>query len=193
MTAKRKPPCAGIYTPRVSAVYDVFAVAIKETIGFQQAQKCAGEKPHKGRKSDCGFRSPTYILIEMTYFLNPIKRAQQDYSVNRPRASIAPEPTTKRLDTSRAYPDGLARVSSLCVFSLLVSACESTAFAARIWSTMAANGFCESIEVNGKLLHTALLVGILYLLSRDTAIFLVEIPYLLVEILYLLSWDPLPS
>jgi hypothetical protein len=33
----------------VPAVYDVFAVAIKETGGFQQPQKCAGEKPHKGR------------------------------------------------------------------------------------------------------------------------------------------------
>jgi hypothetical protein len=36
-------------------VYDVFAVAIKETVGFQQLQKCGGEKPHKGRKADCGF------------------------------------------------------------------------------------------------------------------------------------------
>jgi hypothetical protein len=33
----------------VPAVYDVFAVAIKETVGFQQPQKCGGEKPHKGR------------------------------------------------------------------------------------------------------------------------------------------------
>jgi hypothetical protein len=33
----------------VPAVYDVFAVAIKETAGFQQPQKCGGEKPHKGR------------------------------------------------------------------------------------------------------------------------------------------------
>jgi hypothetical protein len=39
----------------VPAVYDVFAVAIKETTGFQQPQKCGGEKPHKGRKPDCGF------------------------------------------------------------------------------------------------------------------------------------------
>jgi hypothetical protein len=39
----------------VPAVYDVFAVAIKETVGFQQPQKCGGEKPHKGRKPDCGF------------------------------------------------------------------------------------------------------------------------------------------
>jgi hypothetical protein len=33
---------------KVPAVYDVFAVAIKETVGFQQPQKCGGEKPHKG-------------------------------------------------------------------------------------------------------------------------------------------------
>jgi hypothetical protein len=32
----------------VPAVSDVFAVAIKETVGFQQPQKCGGEKPHKG-------------------------------------------------------------------------------------------------------------------------------------------------
>jgi hypothetical protein len=42
----------------VPAVYDVFAVAIKETVGFQQPQKCGGEKPHKGRKTDCGFSEP---------------------------------------------------------------------------------------------------------------------------------------
>jgi hypothetical protein len=39
----------------VPAVYDVFAVAIRETVGFQQPQKCGGEKPHKGHKPDCGF------------------------------------------------------------------------------------------------------------------------------------------
>jgi hypothetical protein len=33
----------------VPAVYDVFAVAIKEREAFQQPQKCGGEKPHKGR------------------------------------------------------------------------------------------------------------------------------------------------
>jgi hypothetical protein len=33
----------------VPAVYDVFAVAIKERKAFQQPQKCGGEKPHKGR------------------------------------------------------------------------------------------------------------------------------------------------
>jgi hypothetical protein len=33
----------------VPVVYDVFAVAIKETVGFQQPQKCGGEKPHQGR------------------------------------------------------------------------------------------------------------------------------------------------
>jgi hypothetical protein len=32
----------------VPAVYDVFAVAIKETVGFQQPQKCGGEKPQSG-------------------------------------------------------------------------------------------------------------------------------------------------
>jgi hypothetical protein len=31
----------------VPAVYDVFASPIKETVGFQGLQKCAGEKPHK--------------------------------------------------------------------------------------------------------------------------------------------------
>jgi hypothetical protein len=39
----------------VPAVYDVFASPIKETVGFQGLQKCGGEKPHKGRKPDCGF------------------------------------------------------------------------------------------------------------------------------------------
>jgi hypothetical protein len=33
----------------VPAVYDVFAVAIREREAFQQPQKCGGEKPHKGR------------------------------------------------------------------------------------------------------------------------------------------------
>ena len=33
----------------VPAVYDVFAVAIKEHEVFQQPQKCAGVKRHKGR------------------------------------------------------------------------------------------------------------------------------------------------
>jgi hypothetical protein len=37
-----------IIAPNVPAVYDVFAAAIKETVGFQQPQKCGGEKPHKG-------------------------------------------------------------------------------------------------------------------------------------------------
>jgi hypothetical protein len=41
--------------PYRSELYDVFAVAIKETVGFQQLQKCAGTKSHKGR-------SPTGIL-----------------------------------------------------------------------------------------------------------------------------------
>jgi len=33
----------------VPAVYDVFAVAIKEREAFQQPQKCGGAKYHKGR------------------------------------------------------------------------------------------------------------------------------------------------
>jgi hypothetical protein len=43
----------------VPAVYDVFAVAIKETVGFQQPQKCGGEKTHKGRSPTEFFRSPS--------------------------------------------------------------------------------------------------------------------------------------
>jgi hypothetical protein len=39
----------------VLAVYDVFAVAIKEREAFQQTQKCGEGKPHKGRKPGCGF------------------------------------------------------------------------------------------------------------------------------------------
>jgi hypothetical protein len=39
----------------VPAVYDVFAVAIKEREAFQQPQKCGGAKHHKGR-------SPTGVL-----------------------------------------------------------------------------------------------------------------------------------
>jgi hypothetical protein len=39
----------------VPAVYDVFAVAIKECGAFQQPQKCGGEKPHKGAKRRLGF------------------------------------------------------------------------------------------------------------------------------------------
>jgi hypothetical protein len=46
----------------VPAVYDVFAVAIKETVGFQQPQKCGGEKPHKGRSPTAVFRSPRALL-----------------------------------------------------------------------------------------------------------------------------------
>jgi hypothetical protein len=46
----------------VPAVYDVFAVAIKETGGFQQPQKCGGEKPHKGRRPTAVFRSPRALL-----------------------------------------------------------------------------------------------------------------------------------
>jgi hypothetical protein len=39
----------------VPAVYDVFAVAIKETVGFQQPQKCGGEKTAQRPQADCGF------------------------------------------------------------------------------------------------------------------------------------------
>jgi hypothetical protein len=46
----------------VPAVYDVFAVAIKETVGFQQPQKCGGEKPHQGRRPTAVFRSPSRLL-----------------------------------------------------------------------------------------------------------------------------------
>ena len=46
----------------VPAVYDVFAVAIRETVGFQQPQKCGGEKPHKGRRPTGVFRSPRALL-----------------------------------------------------------------------------------------------------------------------------------
>jgi hypothetical protein len=46
----------------VLAVYDVFAVAIKETVGFQQPQKCGGKKPHKGRRPTAVFRSPSRLL-----------------------------------------------------------------------------------------------------------------------------------
>jgi hypothetical protein len=46
----------------VPAVYDVFAAAIKETVGFQQPQKCGGEKPHQGRRPTAVFRSPSRLL-----------------------------------------------------------------------------------------------------------------------------------
>jgi hypothetical protein len=39
----------------VPGVYDVFAVAIKETAGFQQPQKCGGEKTAQRPQADCGF------------------------------------------------------------------------------------------------------------------------------------------
>jgi hypothetical protein len=48
--------------PNVPAVYDVFAVAIKEREAFQQPQKCGGEKPHKGRSPTAVFRSPRALL-----------------------------------------------------------------------------------------------------------------------------------
>jgi hypothetical protein len=45
-------------SPNVPAGCDVFAVAIKETEGFQQPQKCGGVKLHKGRKPGWGFTEP---------------------------------------------------------------------------------------------------------------------------------------
>jgi hypothetical protein len=48
--------------PNVPAVYDVFAVAIKETVGFQGLQKYGGEKTHKGRRPTAVFRSPRALL-----------------------------------------------------------------------------------------------------------------------------------
>jgi hypothetical protein len=39
--------------------YDVFTVAIKECEEFQQLQKCAGEKTHKGRSPTAFFRRPS--------------------------------------------------------------------------------------------------------------------------------------
>jgi hypothetical protein len=39
----------------VPAVYDVFAVAIKEREAFQQPQKCGYTKTYKGRKPDYVF------------------------------------------------------------------------------------------------------------------------------------------
>jgi hypothetical protein len=52
----------GTMAHNVPAVYDVFAVAIKETAGFQQPQKCGGEKPHKGRRPTAVFRRPRALL-----------------------------------------------------------------------------------------------------------------------------------
>jgi hypothetical protein len=54
----------------VPAVTDVFAVAIKETVGFQQPQKCGGTKSCRGRKPEHGFVEPavgavTVLLYEV--------------------------------------------------------------------------------------------------------------------------------
>jgi hypothetical protein len=46
----------------VPAVYDVFASPIKETVGFQGLQKCAGEITHKGRRPTAFFRRPSPLL-----------------------------------------------------------------------------------------------------------------------------------
>ena len=43
------PQISNQISHNVPAVYDVFAVAIKEHEVFQQPQKCAGVKHHKGR------------------------------------------------------------------------------------------------------------------------------------------------
>jgi hypothetical protein len=42
----------------VSVVCDVFAIAIKEAVGFQQPQKCGGAKCHKGACADWRFAEP---------------------------------------------------------------------------------------------------------------------------------------
>jgi hypothetical protein len=67
----------------VPAVYDVFAVAIKETVGFQQPQKCGGEKPHKGRSPTAVFRSPSRLLaakhIQTCYM--PYTRTPHDFYI----------------------------------------------------------------------------------------------------------------
>ena len=54
-------------SPNVPAVYDVFAVAIKETAGFQQPQKCGGEKPHQGHRPTAVFRSPSHPTGDEAY------------------------------------------------------------------------------------------------------------------------------
>jgi hypothetical protein len=46
----------------VPAVYDVFAVAIMEREAFQQPQKCAGTKPHKGRRQTGVLWRPSRLL-----------------------------------------------------------------------------------------------------------------------------------
>jgi hypothetical protein len=53
---------SGFISHNVSAVYDVFAVAIKECVAFQQPQKYGGEKPHKGHRPTAVFRSPRALL-----------------------------------------------------------------------------------------------------------------------------------
>jgi hypothetical protein len=57
----------------VPAVYDVFAVAIRETVGFQQPQKCGGEKTHKGRSPTAFFRSPKRRQAFCVY--RPVRRS----------------------------------------------------------------------------------------------------------------------
>jgi hypothetical protein len=57
-------PILGRIAHNVPAVYDVFAVAIRETVGFQQPQKCGGEKTHKGRSPTGFFRSPSRVAAK---------------------------------------------------------------------------------------------------------------------------------
>jgi hypothetical protein len=53
---------SGFMSSNVPAVYDVFASPIKETVGFQGLQKCAGEKTHKGRRPTAFFLRPSPLL-----------------------------------------------------------------------------------------------------------------------------------
>ena len=65
-----------IFSPiahNVPAVYDVFASPIKETVGFQQPQKCGYEKPHKGRRPTAVFRSPSRQRRRSIY--SPVMRS----------------------------------------------------------------------------------------------------------------------
>jgi hypothetical protein len=73
----------------VPAVYDVFAVAIKECGAFLHPQKCGGEKPHQGRSPTAVFRSPsrpqggdayTVLLGAVRYFLLPYTSLQLFFS-----------------------------------------------------------------------------------------------------------------
>jgi hypothetical protein len=58
----------------VPAVYDVFAVAIKETVGFQQPQKCGGETRTTGVSPTAVFRSPSPLPRRSIY--SPVMRSK---------------------------------------------------------------------------------------------------------------------